>query len=89
MFGSETASTLSSRGYYASPWISGDKAVDNVHGNLADDAVSGKQLSEYDNRTARFGRNVTESLIFDRDRQYIAGQFVWTGFDYIGEPEPF
>ncbi len=89
IFGSETASTLSSRGYYASPWISGDHAVDNVHGNLADDAVSGKQLSEYDNRTARFGRNVTESLIFDRDRQYIAGQFVWTGFDYIGEPEPF
>lgn len=89
IFGSETASTLSSRGYYASPWISGDHAVDNVHGNLAADAVAGKQLSEYDNRTARFGRNVTESLIFDRDRQFIAGQFVWTGFDYIGEPEPF
>ena len=89
MFGSETTSTLSSRGYYASPWISGDHAVDNVDGNLADDAVSGKQLSEYDNRTARFGRNVTESLIYDRDRQFIAGQFVWTGFDYIGEPTPF
>lgn len=89
IFGSETASTLSSRGYYASPWISGDHAVDNVDGNLAADAVSGKQLSEYDNRTARFGRNVTESLIYDRDRQFIAGQFVWTGFDYIGEPEPF
>lgn len=89
IFGSETASTLSSRGYYASPWISGDHAVDNVDGNLADDAISGRQLSEYDNRTARFGRNVTESLIYDRDRQFIAGQFVWTGFDYIGEPEPF
>lgn len=89
IFGSETGSTLSSRGYYASPWISGDHAVDNVDGNLADDAVSGRQLSEYDNRTARYGRNATESLIFDRDRQFIAGQFVWTGFDYIGEPTPF
>ncbi|MCI8306735.1 MAG: DUF4982 domain-containing protein [Lachnospiraceae bacterium] len=89
IFGSETTSTVSSRGYYASPWISGDHAVDNVDGNLADDAVSGRQLSEYDNRTARFGRNVTEALIFDRDRQFIAGQFVWTGFDYIGEPTPF
>lgn len=89
IFGSETTSTVSSRGYYASPWISGDHAVDNVDGNLAHDAVSGRQLSEYDNRTARFGRNVTEALIFDRDRQFIAGQFVWTGFDYIGEPTPF
>lgn len=89
IFGSETTSTVSSRGYYASPWISGDHAVDNVDGNLANDAVSGRQLSEYDNRTARFGRNVTEALIFDRDRQFIAGQFVWTGFDYIGEPTPF
>lgn len=89
IFGSETASTVSSRGYYASPWISGDHAVDNVDGNLADDAVSGKQISDYDNRTARFGRNVTESLNYDRDRQFIAGQFVWTGFDYIGEPTPY
>lgn len=89
IFGSETASTLSSRGYYAAPWISGDHAVDNVDGNLAEDAVAGKQASDYDNRTARYGRNVTESLIFDRDRQFIAGQFVWTGFDYIGEPLPF
>ncbi|MDE6635471.1 MAG: DUF4982 domain-containing protein, partial [Lachnospiraceae bacterium] len=89
IFGSETCSTLSSRGYYASPWISGDHAVDNVDGNLADDAVSGRQVSEYDNRTARFGRNATEALIYDRDRQFIAGQFIWTGFDYIGEPTPF
>lgn len=89
IFGSETTSTVSSRGYYAAPWISGDHAVDNVDGNLAEDAVSGKQLSDYDNRTARFGRNVTEALTFDRDRQFIAGQFVWTGFDYIGEPTPF
>lgn len=89
IFASETTMTVSSRGYYASPWISGNHAVDNVDGNLADDAVSGKHASEYDNRTSRYGRNVTEALIFDRDRQFIAGQFVWTGFDYIGEPEPF
>lgn len=89
IFASETTMTVSSRGYYASPWISGNHAVDNVNGNLADDAVSGKHASEYDNRTSRYGRNVTEALIFDRDRQFIAGQFVWTGFDYIGEPEPF
>ena len=89
IFGSETTSTVSSRGYYAAPWISGDHAVDNVDGNLAEDAVSGKQLSDYDNRTARFGRNVTEALTFDRDRQFIAGQFVWTGFDYLGEAGPW
>lgn len=88
IFGSETTSTVSSRGYYASPWISGNHAVDNVDGNYAQDAVAGRQLSCYDNRTARFGRNVTEALIFDRDREFIGGQFVWTGFDYIGEPTP-
>ncbi len=89
IFGSETASALRSRGYYASPWINGNHVVDNVAGNQAEDAVSGRQLSSYDNRSTRWGRNATESLIFDRDREYVAGQFVWTGFDYIGEPEPF
>lgn len=29
------------------------------------------------------------SLKTDRDRQYFAGQFLWSGFDYIGEPTPY
>lgn len=89
IFGSETSSALSSRGYYSSPWINGNHVVDNVAGNQAQDVVAGKQLSSYDNRSARFGRSATQALIFDRDREFVSGQFVWTGFDYIGEPEPF
>ncbi len=89
IFGSETTDTLSSRGCYASPWINGNHVVDNVAGNQAKDAVSGRQLSSYDNRSSRFGRSAMQALIFDRDREFVAGQFVWSGFDYIGEPEPF
>ena len=35
------------------------------------------------------GKNATESWTFDRDRAGYAGQFIWTGFDYIGEPTPW
>ncbi len=52
-------------------------------------AIEEYNLSSYDNSSVSWGRTATDSLIPDRDRKYIAGQFVWTGFDYIGEPSPF
>lgn len=89
IFGSETASAIKSRGYYSDPWINGNHIEDNVSGNQAQDVIAGKQLSSYDNNSVRWGRSATEAWIFDRDRKYISGQFIWTGFDYIGEPTPF
>lgn len=78
LYGSETASAVSSRGWYSDPdKTTGAAAIEEYH------------LSSYDNSCVSWGRTATDSLIPDRDRKFIAGQFVWTGFDYIGEPSPF
>lgn len=87
LFASETSNAFKSRGFYSDPWINGNHVVDNVMGNQATDITTG-QVSSYDNSSARYGRNATEAWIYNRDREFIAGEFVWTGFDYIGEPNP-
>lgn len=78
MYGSETASAITSRGWYSDP----EKALGAQY-------IEGVNLSSYDNSAVEWGRTAQDSLIPDRDRKYIAGQYVWTGFDYIGEPTPF
>ena len=47
------------------------------------------EQSDYGNDRVAWGRTATESWTFDRDRAGYAGQFIWTGFDYIGEPTPW
>ncbi|WP_284700056.1 hypothetical protein [Mycoplasmopsis cynos] len=49
----------------------------------------GKQQSDYGNNRVEWGKTATESWKFDRDNKWYAGQFIWTGFDYIGEPTPW
>jgi len=78
IYGSETASVLQSRGIYHFP-LSQE--------TLADDD---EQCSSLGNCTTGWGAKNTESCIFaDRDTEFSAGQFIWTGFDYIGEPTPY
>ncbi len=78
IYGSETASTLQSRGIYHFPL---SQSV------LADDD---EQCSALGNTTTGWGAKNTEYCItMDRDAKYSAGQFIWTGFDYIGEPTPY
>ena len=71
---SETTSQFSSRGVY--------------HGHLDKTAASWSdmQSSAYDNGGGRTHQN---SWKMTRDRAFFAGMFVWTGFDYIGEPAPY
>lgn len=78
IYGSENSSAIKSRGYYSEP----NRTTD------AGDVVQ-YQLSSFDNRAVPWGATATNSLIPDRDRKWIGGQFVWTGFDYIGEPTPY
>jgi len=75
MYGSETASAIHSRGVYST------FGKDNE--NL--------QMSAYDNDTARVGWGASASESWSRviKNDYNAGEFVWTGFDYIGEPTPW
>ncbi len=87
ILGTETASAFQSRGYYSAPWINGVHVIDNEMGNQAPDPAKA-QLSSYDNTSARYGKTATDAWIYDRDREFVAGQFIWTGFDYIGEPLP-
>ncbi|MDE6727661.1 MAG: DUF4982 domain-containing protein, partial [Oscillospiraceae bacterium] len=78
IYGSETASVLQSRGIYHFPL---SQSV------LADDD---EQCSSLGNCTTGWGaKNSEYCIIADRDAGFCAGQFIWTGFDYIGEPTPY
>lgn len=78
IYGSETCSTVQSRGVYHFPL---DQSV------LADDD---QQCSSLGNSSTSWGAKSTEACITgNRDAAYSLGQFLWTGFDYIGEPTPY
>ncbi len=78
IYGSETASVVQSRGIYHFPL---SQTV------LADDD---EQCSSLGNSCTGWGaKNTEDCIIRDRDAKFCAGQFIWTGFDYIGEPTPY
>lgn len=78
IFGSETASTVQSRGIYHFPY---ERAL------LADDDW---QCSSLGNSTTSWGApNPEHCVIQERDHEFSMGQFLWSGFDYIGEPTPY
>ncbi|MGG7078238.1 Ig-like domain-containing protein, partial [Clostridium sardiniense] len=78
IYGSETSSATRSRGVYSHP--EENKVADN-HTDL--------QQSSYDNDYVDWGRSAEQAWKMNRDREYILGEYVWTGFDYIGEPTPY
>lgn len=78
IYGSETCSTVQSRGVYHFPMSVSIMADDD------------EQCSTLGNCTTSWGAPNTEYVIkAERDRDYSAGQFLWSGFDYIGEPTPY
>ncbi len=77
IYGSETASTVRSRGIYHFP------------ANMAILTHEDLQCSDYGNSVVGWGKQSEKALIDDRDCEFCGGQFVWTGFDYIGEPTPY
>ena len=77
IMGSETSSAVRSRGVYHMP------ASQN---NLTDPDM---QCSSYDNSVVPWGHSAEDSWDFDKSRPFVVGQFIWTGFDYIGEPTPY
>ncbi|MEY8427661.1 glycoside hydrolase family 2 TIM barrel-domain containing protein [Lachnospiraceae bacterium 46-15] len=79
---SETASAVNSRGMY--------KTQLNGHGNESTYQRNyGYHLTSYDTSKVGWGKTAKESLWDTIRADYVAGQFVWTGFDYIGEPTPW
>lgn len=78
IYGSETASVLASRGIYHFP--------KSRHILTEED----EQCSALGNTITGWGADTYEScIIAERDAPYSLGQFIWTGFDYIGEPTPY
>ena len=53
------------------------------------DKTEKQVLSNYDEETVQWGQLVRETWDFTRKRDFFAGIFIWTGFDYRGEPTPF
>jgi len=78
IFGSETASCISSRGEYFFP-VS----------NYKDDGKSNFQVSSYD-LYAPYWATIPDTEFTSQDKNpFVAGEFVWTGWDYLGEPTPY
>lgn len=80
ILGSETASTVSSRGKYHFPVEFGEHYT-ALHPDL--------QSNSYDNEACSWSNIPDLDFEMDDDRPWVIGQFVWTGFDYLGEPSPY
>lgn len=78
ILGSETASTVSSRGKYYFPVEIGSNIEHPDH-----------QSSSYDTEYCYWSNIPDDDFAMDDDLPYNMGQFVWTGFDYLGEPTPY
>jgi beta-galactosidase len=78
VLGSETASTISSRGVYKFP-------VQRTENKAYDDG----QCSSYDMETCWWSNIPEEDWLLQDELPWVIGEFVWTGFDYLGEPTPY
>jgi len=75
---SESASTLSTRGFYELPLPNGKTEFSKQF-----------QVDSYDLNSAAWSDIPDKEFKLMEDDDFVAGEFVWTGFDYLGEPTPF
>jgi beta-galactosidase len=78
IYGSETASTVSTRGEYKFPIVENKKPW-----------YSDYQVSSYDLDYAPWATTPDTEFEYQDDLEFVSGEFVWTGFDYLGEPTPY
>ena len=83
---SETASTLSSRGSYIFPVTANNSAP--VSDTTGGDPVK-QEVSAYELYTAQFGASPDKVFASQDQHPFVSGEFVWTGWDYLGEPTPY
>lgn len=82
----ESVSALQTRGYYKMPSDSIDLWPERWDKPFYNETFS---CSSYDNCHAPWGNTHEGTMRHVEDNDFIMGQFVWTGFDYIGEPTPY
>ena len=83
---SESVSALQSRGYYMMPSDSVYTAPIEWWMPYTDPSF---QCSAYDNMHASWSSTHEETWDVVKHNDFVGGQFIWTGFDYIGEPTPY
>ncbi|HHY84381.1 MAG TPA: glycoside hydrolase family 2 protein [Verrucomicrobia bacterium] len=86
IFSSESAAALSSRGVYLFPVAD---AISNPtrYGAGGDSRI--RQVSAYELYTADFGSSADKVFAAQDRNPFVAGEFVWSGWDYLGEPTPY
>lgn len=75
---SESASTVSTRGFYELPLPA-----------VKTDFTKSLQVSSYDLNSPEWAEIPDDDFMWQQEEPYVAGEFVWTGFDYLGEPTPY
>ncbi|KAK4466259.1 glycoside hydrolase superfamily [Cladorrhinum samala] len=87
IFSSESSSVVSSRGTYLFPVTEGNNQIVQASGTGTDPKT--QQVSSYELYAVSWGAS-PDKVFAGQDRYpYVAGEFVWTGWDYLGEPTPF
>ena len=84
LLGSETASTVSSRGIYKFPVV--PAAADSKEGRPSH---QDGQCSGYDVEWCSWSNLPDDDWVWQDDYSWVIGEFVWTGYDYLGEPTPY
>ena len=92
LLGSETASTVSSRGVYKFPVVVTDNSQFASYSPNYDPTALTKadgQCSSYDVEYCSWSNLPDDDWVWQDDKDWVIGEFVWTGYDYLGEPTPY
>ena len=92
LLGSETASTISSRGVYKFPVVVTDNSQYASWAPTYDPNAIKKadgQCSSYDLEYCSWSNLPDDDWVWQDDKDWVIGEFVWTGYDYLGEPTPY
>ena len=92
LLGSETASTVSSRGVYKFPVVVHDNSkFASWSKNYDPNAIktADGQCSSYDVEYCSWSNLPDDDWVWQDDKPWVIGEFVWTGYDYLGEPTPY
>ena len=89
LLGSETSSTVSSRGEYFFPMPAKFDTENIRHTKNDKTALADFQVSSYDYFVPGWATTPDMEWMSEEKNPFVAGEFVWTGFDYLGEPTPY
>ena len=92
LLGSETASTVSSRGVYKFPVTVTDNSQYASWAPTYDPTAiknADGQCSSYDVEYCSWSNLPDDDWVWQDDKDWVIGEFVWTGYDYLGEPTPY